>query len=126
MFYRILADGILVIHLLFVLYVVFGGLLVIKWPHSAWFHLPCVAWGIVIELMGWICPLTPWENHLRRRAGQQGYEGGFIDHYVLSALYPEGLTRTHQILLGVVVLAVNVSVYAWLWRRWAKSQRQTN
>lgn len=114
---RILADAVLVVHLLFVLYVAFGSLFVVRWPRTAWLHLPAVLWGAVIELAGWPCPLTPLEQRLRRAAGGQGYDGGFIDHYVVSLLYPGGLTRTHQILLGIAVLAINAAVYAWLWRR---------
>ncbi len=114
---RILADAVLVVHLLFVLYVAFGSLFVVRWPRTAWLHLPAVFWGAVIELVGWRCPLTPLEQRLRRAAGDQGYDGGFIDHYVVSLIYPGGLTRTHQILLGITVLAINAAVYAWLWRR---------
>lgn len=114
---RILADTVVVVHLLFVLYVAFGSLFVFPWPRTAWLHLPAVVWGAVIELAGWPCPLTPLEQRLRRSAGDQGYDGGFIEHYVVSLIYPGGLTRTYQILLGIAILAINGAVYVWVWRR---------
>jgi hypothetical protein len=116
--YRLLADLVLVLHAAFVVFVMLGGLLAWRWPRLAWVHLPLVAWGAGIEFLGGICPLTPLENRWRLLAGQQGYPGGFVEHYVLPVLYPEGLTRTAQFLLGALVLGVNVSIYAWaLWRR---------
>ncbi len=116
--YRLLADLVLVLHAAFVAFVMLGGLLVLRWPRLAWVHLPVVAWGAGIEFLGGICPLTPLENHWRLLAGEQGYTGGFVEHYVFPVLYPEGLTRQVQLGLGLLVLAVNVSVYAWmLWRR---------
>jgi hypothetical protein len=114
MLFRLLADAIVVLHGVFVLFVIAGGVLAIRWPRLAWIHLPCLAWGILIELTGWICPLTPLENALRRRAGEAGYSGGFVEHYVLHALYPEGLTRNVQFVLGGLVAIVNVAVYALL------------
>lgn len=113
-----LADLVLLLHLGFVLFVLFGALLVLRWPGLAWLHLPAVVWGAAIEFGGWICPLTPLENHFRRLAGAAGYSGGFIEEYLLAALYPAGLTREIQIMLGLLVLAVNGAVYAWLWRRY--------
>jgi hypothetical protein len=116
--YRLLADLVLVLHAAFVAFVMLGGLLVLRWPRLAWVHLPVVAWGAGIEFLGGICPLTPLENHWRLLAGEQGYTGGFVEHYVFPVLYPEGLTRQVQLGIGLLVLAVNVSVYAWmLWRR---------
>ena len=117
MAYGWLADLVLVIHGMFVLFVVFGGLLALRWPRAAWFHLPAAAWGALIEFGGWICPLTPLENHLRVLAHEQGYAGGFVEHYVFGLLYPEGLTREVQIVLGLGVVALNGAVYAWLWYR---------
>jgi hypothetical protein len=99
-------------HLGFVLFVVLGGLLVLKWPRVAWAHLPAAAWGVLIEYSGWICPLTPLENWLRARGGESGYAGGFVEHYLLRTLYPEGLTRRDQLVLGTLVLAINVAAYA--------------
>ena len=119
--YRLLADLVLVLHAAFVAFVVLGGLLVLRRPRLAWVHLPVVVWGAGIEFLGGICPLTPLENHWRRLAGDQGYTGGFVEHYVFPVLYPEGLTRQVQLGLGLLVLAVNVSIYAWmLWRRHGK------
>ena len=112
MVYQRLADLVVVLHLLFVLYVVMGGLLVLRRPVLAWIHIPAALWGIGIEWLGGVCPLTPLENHLRRLGGEAGYEGGFVEHYVTQLLYPSGLTRGLQIGLGVLVLVVNVAVYA--------------
>lgn len=100
-------------HVGFVLFVVLGGLLVLRWRRLAWLHVPAVVWGVTIEWAGWICPLTPLENFLRRRSGTTGYQGDFIEHYLLPLLYPAQLTREGQMILGGVALAVNVFVY---WR----------
>jgi len=112
--YRLIADVVVVVHLGFVVFVVLGGLLVIRWRRLAWLHLPAVVWGIFIELAGWICPLTPIENRLRRAAGGGGYEGGFVEHYVVPVLYPDVLTPRMQVGLAVFVLSVNVAVYLWI------------
>lgn len=109
--YRALADGVLVLHLAFVAWVVLGGLLVLRRPGLAWMHLPAAAWGVLIEWMRWPCPLTPLENHLRRLGGEAGYEGGFVEHYITALLYPGGLSRTLQFALGVLVLLINLGVY---------------
>lgn len=111
-----LADVVLLMHLAFVLFVLFGGLLALKWRSTIWLHLPAAAWGAFIEFSGWICPLTPLENWLRRQGEEADYEGDFIVHYVLPVLYPTGLTQEIQLILGAVVLAVNVVIYGWLWR----------
>jgi hypothetical protein len=117
MIYRLLADGLVLIHLAFVAFVLAGGLLVLWRPVICWAHLPAAAWGALIEFTGWICPLTPWEVVLRRQAGQAGYTGGFVEHYILPVLYPEGLTTDAQMVLGFLVVAVNVGIYAFVWRR---------
>ena len=117
MLYLLLADSVLILHLSFVCFVLFGGLLILRWPRIAWWHLPAIAWGAVVEFSGWICPLTPLENWLRAQGRGQGYEGDFLEHYLLALLYPDGLTRATQIVLGLMVLAVNLTVYRWLWRR---------
>jgi hypothetical protein len=117
MAYRAAADAILVAHLAFVLFVIFGALLVLRWPRLAWLHIPAVVWAAFIEFSGTICPLTPLEVDLRQQAGQAGYAGGFIDHYVVSLLYPEGLTGATQTLLGVVVVVINAAIYIVLLRR---------
>jgi hypothetical protein len=106
-----LADLVLVIHFAFLAFVVVGGVLVVRWPKMAWLHLPAVIWGALIEFSGWICPLTPLENDLRHRAGEAGYAGGFIAHYVMRILYPDGLTRGVQVVLGLLVLALNAAIY---------------
>lgn len=117
MVYRILADLVVGLHALFVAFVVLGGLLALRWPRAAFVHLPAAVWGALIEFQGWICPLTPLEKSLRASAGQSGYPGGFIEHYLLPVLYPEGLTRGVQLTLGVVVIVVNLVVYALVLRR---------
>jgi hypothetical protein len=115
--YRLLADAVLLTHAAFVAFVMLGGLLALRRPKFAWVHLPVVAWGAGIEFTGGICPLTPLENHLRTLAHQQGYAGGFVEHYVFGLLYPEGLTRNLQLGLGLLVIVANVIVYGWIWRR---------
>lgn len=117
MAFRFLADAVLVLHFCFLLFVVLGGLLVLRWPRLAWVHVPAALWGALIEYAGWICPLTPAEVWFRRRGGEAGYEGGFIEHYITAAMYPEGLTRSVQVILGTAVLAINVLIYIALVRR---------
>jgi hypothetical protein len=115
--YRLLADLVLILHAAFVAFAVLGALLALRWPRIAWVHVPVALWAAGIEFFGGICPLTPLENHWRQLAGQLGYPGGFVEHYLLSALYPDGLTRHVQFVLGGLVLLVNVTIYAWvLWR----------
>jgi hypothetical protein len=109
--YRILADGVLAGHVAFILFVVFGGALVLRRPRLAWLHVPAVVWGALIEAAGWICPLTPLENSLRRAAGQEAYAGDFVGRYLLALIYPEGLTRELQMMLAVLVVAVNAVFY---------------
>lgn len=109
----VLADLVVLLHLAFILFVMLGGLLVLRRRRLMWLHLPVVAWGAAIEFVGWICPLTPLENRLRAAAGEAGYSGGFIEHYLIPLIYPTGLTREVQWLLGALVLLVNAAVY---WR----------
>lgn len=123
MIYGLLADAVLVLHLAFILFVVLGGLLALRWRRVALLHVPCAVWGLLIELYGWICPLTPLENSLRARAGEAGYRGGFIEHYLLPVIYPGGLTREVQLVLAVVVVAVNAGIYLLVWRKWRQSSR---
>ena len=118
MLYRIAADGLLLFHLLFILFVLFGGLLALKWRALIWAHLPAVAWGVTVEVLHLTCPLTQWENLMRQAAGQTGYGGGFIEHYVWPVIYPAGLTPAIQLALGSAVLAINVLVYLRLIRLW--------
>ncbi len=117
MWYRALADLVVVVHVAFVAFVVLGGLLVLRRPRLAWLHLPAAAWGVMIEFAGWVCPLTPLENAFRMRGGDAGYSGGFIEHYLLPVLYPSGLTRGIQLVLGTIVLALNLAVYGLLLAR---------
>lgn len=121
--FRLLADLVVLVHLAFVVFVVAGGLLVWRRPRWLWLHLPAAAWGAVVELGGFVCPLTPLERALRRRAGEAPYGGSFVEEYVLPLLYPVGLTRELQWVLGAGVLAVNGLVYGLLWRRWRARPR---
>jgi len=115
--YRLLADALVVFHLAFIVFAVGGGLLVLARPWVAWLHVPAALWATGIEFSGALCPLTPWEQALRVDAGQAGYAGSFIEHYLLPLIYPAGLTPRVQIVLGAAVLALNVAVYAVAWRR---------
>ena len=112
MAYHQFADLVLVVHFAFLAFVVAGGAFVLRWPRVAWVHVPAVIWGVLIEFFGWICPLTPLEIALRHRAGEAAYTGGFIAHYVMRVIYPDGLTRGIQVMLGILVLALNGGIYA--------------
>ena len=116
MLYGMLANAVLVAHLAFVLFVIFGGLLALRWRRMVWLHLPALVWGVAIELLYLPCPLTGLENDLRRRSGEAGYEGDFVEHYVTLLLYP-GVGREVQFVLGLVLVAVNAAVYGFLMRR---------
>ena len=117
MVYRAAADAILAAHFAFVLFAVFGGLLVLRWPRLAWAHIPAALWAVFVELSGWICPLTPLEVALRRSAGEAGYAGDFVLHYVAALLYPDGLTRNIQFVLGAIVITINAAIYLLVLRR---------
>ena len=106
-----MVNAVLIVHAAFILFVVAGGLLALRWPRIVWLHLPAVAWGAAVEWMGWICPLTPLENRFRSLAGQSTYEDGFLAYYLFSAIYPVGLTPDIQRLLGAGVVILNVAVY---------------
>lgn len=114
MFYRLGADALLVIHLLFIVFVLFGALLVLRWRWMMVLHIPAMIWGAVVEFFHLYCPLTPLENALRVRAGGAGYEAGFIEHYLIALIYPAGLTPQIQLWLGGVVLGCNLVAYGWL------------
>jgi uncharacterized protein DUF2784 len=114
---NLLADIVVVLHLAFVLFVLLGGLLVLRWRWVAYLHVPAAIWGALIELAGWVCPLTPLENRLRTAAGGMAYEGDFVEHYILPVLYPVALTRNIQLLLGCLVLGLNLGIYGYLLRR---------
>lgn len=118
--YRLLANLVVLAHGLFIVFVVLGGFLAWRWRGVAWVHAPCALWGILIEFRGWTCPLTPLENYFRAKAGVAGYGGGFIEHYLLPAIYPAGLTPRVQIVLGSVVLGVNLLAYGVLLHRLTK------
>lgn len=123
------ADILVLFHLLFILFVMFGGLFVLKWPKAAWLHIPAAVWGALIEFCGWICPLTPLENSLRLAGGGSPYTEGFIDKYILPVIYPPGLTREMQWVLGAAVVMVNLAVYGiWAVRlsRRRKSEQDEN
>ena len=109
---RLLGDAVVVLHLAFIAFAMGGGMLVIAWPRVAWLHLPAVIWAAYVEFTSTICPLTPLENALRLDAGRSGYEGGFIEHYVLPIVYPVGLTPYVQTILGVIVISAVVGALA--------------
>ncbi|MEE9444016.1 MAG: DUF2784 domain-containing protein [candidate division Zixibacteria bacterium] len=123
--YIIAANIILVIHLGFVGFVILGAFLVMKWRWVAYLHIPAAIWGMLIEFQGWICPLTPWEQQFRQLGNQSGYTGGFIEHYLLAIIYPTGLTREVQIVLGVLVLGLNLILYGWMIARKIRNKRNT-
>jgi len=114
MIFRFLADLTVLLHLAFVLFVVLGGLAVLWRRKVLWLHIPAVLWGALIEFYGWICPLTPLENWLRIKGDEPAYSGGFIVHYILPVLYPEGLTPGAQKILGTLVIAINAAIYLWI------------
>lgn len=111
---RIAADLIVVLHLAFILFVGLGALLSLRWKAAAWLHLPALAWGVTIEFTHGVCPLTPLEQRLRLAAGDAGYPGSFIGHYLLPLIYPAGLDERFQYALGIVLIIFNLAVYAWV------------
>lgn len=117
MVWRISADGVLLLHLAFVVFIVAGGFLAGRWPHIAFVQLPLAVYGVVIELVGFRCPLTPLEKMLRRKAGSSGYEGGFVEHYIVGVLYPGELTTGVKLFLACAVAATNTVAYLVVWRR---------
>ncbi|MGH8194254.1 MAG: DUF2784 domain-containing protein [Woeseiaceae bacterium] len=124
MFDRIAAEIVLFTHMGFVIFVVFGGLLVMRYPKFVFVHVPAFIWGVWIEVTGGICPLTPVENAFRHRAGEAGYESGFIEHYIYPLLYPPGLTRSMQMWLAGIVLGANAAIYGWLLVRYWRNRRE--
>lgn len=123
MFQRFLADAVVLIHILFVVYAIAGGLLVLKWKFTIFLHIPVLLWGTMVEAAGWICPLTPLENRLRIEAGQAGYSGGFVENYLLPVLYPDGLTRSDQVVLALSLVTVNVVIYTLVTRKLTQKKR---
>lgn len=111
MFWKLAADAVALTHLAFILFVVLGGVLLLRWPRIAWIHVPAAVWGALIEFAGWYCPLTSIENDCLRRAGEAPYSGGFVAHYIFRLIYPAGLTRGIEIAIGLFVVVVNVGLY---------------
>jgi hypothetical protein len=124
MLYRLGAEAVLLLHFSFIAFVLFGGLLALRWRWVVLAHLPAAVWGCFVELTGRICPLTYVENDLRSRAGLSGYSEGFIEHYLLPVIYPAGLTRHVQFALAGLVVIVNVAAYGWLVLRHLKACRE--
>ena len=122
MIYKILADLTILLHLAFILFVLFGGLFCLRWKWFYGVHLPAFIWGILIELAGWLCPLTPLENYFYGLAGESGYSGGFIEHYIIPVIYPSGLTRTLQFIFAALVLLSNLLIYFYVIRKARHSQ----
>ncbi|WP_338512789.1 DUF2784 domain-containing protein [Pseudomonas trivialis] len=121
MLYRLAADDLVLFHLCFILFALFGGLLALKWRPILWLHLPAAAWAVVVEVFHLPCPLTRWENLFRHLAGQHGYGGGFVEHYILTLIYPAGLTPQIQLGLGTLVLLINIAVYVRFFRRYGQA-----
>ena len=119
--YLVLADLILLLHVAFVIFAVLGAHLAMRWRSLLWIHVAAVIWAAIVEFFGWVCPLTPLENWLRDRAGGDSYSADFIAHYVVPALYPQGLTREVQIALGIFVLLINLIIYGWLFQHRTKA-----
>lgn len=119
---RVLADFVLALHLAFILFVVAGGLLGLRWRWMPFVHLPAALWGVYIELSGGVCPLTPLENELRRSAGLSGYAGSFVDHYLVPVIYPAVLSQPLQLVLAGVVVLANALVYTAIWRRFGRGR----
>lgn len=117
MFYRLLADIIVLLHFAFILYAMFGGFLLLLSKRLIWLHVPTVVWAAGIEFGGWICPLTPLENTLRSMGGGTPYRSGFVEHYILPLLYPAALTRSLQIAIGCLVVGMNLAIYWWIFSR---------
>lgn len=117
---RLAADTLVLLHLAFILLVLFGGLLVLRWRRALFIHLPALAWGLAVEFLHLPCPLTAWENHLRHAAGDAGYPGGFIEHYIWPLIYPAGLTPQLQWLLGSIALLLNLAIYGYVYWRWLR------
>ena len=114
MIYHVTANLLVMIHLVFIVFVIAGAFIVLKWPWVILLHIPAVIWGAIVELKGWICVLTPWENNLRHLAGHEGYSGGFIEHYIVSLIYPAELTHDAQIVMGLIVITINLCIYSFI------------
>ena len=124
MHYTVAADVLVIAHLAFIMFVMLGGLLLLKWPRLIYLHLPAVAWGTLVELRGWLCPLTPLEQHYRTLAGETGYSDSFVQHYLLPLIYPAGLTRDVQTLLAMCVITINLVIYAVMYVKYQRNSRR--
>ena len=120
------ADLIVLIHFAFILFVILGGFLVMKWKWFIWLHVPAAVWGALLEFFGWICPLTTLENELRRNNDREAYSSGFIEHYIIPVIYPEELTRDIQIVLGIAVVFLNLFIYMWCFKKWVRKPEKVN
>ena len=120
------ADSIVLIHFAFILFVILGGFLALKWRRFIWLHLPAVLWGVIIEFSGWICPLTTLENKLYQSKDARTYSNGFIEHYIIPVIYPEQLTQNIQIILGVILMVINLFIYTLIYKKWAGKAEKTN
>ena len=118
--WQLAADAVLVLHAGFIVFVLFGAVMARRWRWWPLLHLPAAGWGAWVSASGAVCPLTPLENTLRQAAGLAGYQGGFVEHYLLAMIYPDGLTRPVQWALGALVLLVNLALYSWVWRGWCR------
>jgi hypothetical protein len=125
MHYSIAADALVIAHLAFIVFVMLGGLLLLKWRWLIYLHLPAVVWGTLVELQGWLCPLTPLEQHLRTLAGETGYSGGFVQHYLLPVIYPAGLTREVQAVLAISVISTNLVIYTVIYVKYRRRRHHT-
>ena len=125
MLYRLAADGVVILHFGFILFVILGGFIAIRAPRVAWIHLPAVAYGALIEFFSWTCFLTPLENRLRLHGGQLGYEESFTEHYLLPVIYPSVLTYKLQVILGILVLVINIVAYRYMFRKLTGQKRQS-
>ncbi|MGR5321332.1 DUF2784 domain-containing protein [Vibrio sp. PID23_8] len=122
MIYRMLADLVVMLHLLFIIFALIGGVLVLWRSYLLFIHIPAALWVTVISFKGWICPLTPLENQLRQAAGDEGYPGGFVEHYIIPIIYPVELRFDVQVLLGIAALGINIVIYALVYYRYKLNQ----
>jgi hypothetical protein len=113
-----IADALVILHLVFIVFVLIGAFMALKWRTLIWVHIPCLIWGVLVEMLGWYCPLTPIENSFREQAGLATYSGDFVMQYIMPIIYPPELTRSLQIFFGLVVLLLNMVAYGLLIRRW--------
>ncbi|HSB30995.1 MAG TPA: DUF2784 domain-containing protein [Candidatus Sulfobium mesophilum] len=112
MLFKVCADIVLLTHFAFVIFAVLGGFIVLWKNRAAWIHVPVVLWSSVVNLASWVCPLTPLENWFLAKAGQSGYRGGFVQHYIDPLVYPAGMPRDMELIAGISVLVWNAAVYA--------------